>query len=82
MFEVFVNNELIAAPYEFNNLAPGVYDVEVLDSTGCNLNSSFEITPGVTLSATVALSTFVVTTMSSMPLTLSLRELIKTLSLP
>ena len=54
VFEVFVNNELIAAPYEFNNLAPGVYDVEVVDSTGCNLNSSFEITPGVTLSATVA----------------------------
>ena len=54
IYDVFVNNELISAPYEFENLTPGVYDVEVIDSTGCNLNGSFEITPGVTLSATVA----------------------------
>ena len=53
-YDVFVNNELVSAPYEFDNLTPGVYDVEVIDSTGCNLNGSFEITPGVTLSATVA----------------------------
>ena len=54
MYDVFVNNELVSAPYEFDSLTPGVYDVEVIDSTGCNLNGSFEITRGVTLSATVA----------------------------